>query len=163
MYSKIECVEEFRQYFPIDKPDPEDMFYIRNDIREYEGNIYRDIFDGMTWIDVIDSIGYKYCPMERVQTLGFMKPKGLNYYTPAFFCYFFNTLDEELMNKYFSSVTLSNDDRFSDKQSEFFSLLDENSTIIFVKVLRDLIIYLNKNGIESSSAERSYENFWKFI
>jgi len=163
MCSKKECADDFRKYFSIDRPASEDMFFIRNDVCEYEGNIYRDLFDEMTWVDVIDSIGSKNCPMGRIQTLGFMKPKGLNYYTPTFFCYFFETLDEELMEKYFSSVTLSDDDRFSDKQSEFFSLLEENSAIFFVKTLRKLISYLKESGIESSSAERSYESFWKFI
>lgn len=162
-HKKQEMIHKFMELFPLKRPSDEDMFFINKKIKAYEGNYYQKMFDGLTWLEVIELIGSERCFLSKMQTLGFIKPMGLMYYTPAFMCYFFESHDVELMDKYFFSVTLSSDGRFSERQSEFFSLLNENNLPCFIECIRKIIVLYDASMSEDHPVKEAYNEFWKYV
>lgn len=165
VYRKQEMIHKFMELFPLARPCDDDMFYVNKDIEEYEGNYYQEIFSGLTWLDVIELIGSERCFLSKIQAVGFITPVGLMYYTPAFIIYFFESCDTELMDKYFSSVTLSSDERFSESQSEFFSLLSENSLLYFIDCIKNMIDFFDASESvdKDNPAKRAYNEFWRYV
>jgi hypothetical protein len=165
MMEKKEIINNFLELFPLKRPSDEEMFFVNNNIKEYEGNYYQKNFDGLTWLDVIELIGSERCFFSKIQTVGFITPMGLVYYTPAFIVYFFESCDIELMDKYFSSVTLSSDERFSERQSEFFSLLNENSLLYFIECIKKMIDFFDASESvdKDNPVKRAYNEFWRYV